>query len=295
MITTQNTRTVTGGAVAAVCKRRGWRGLNAKPVSVVSDNQNVHEWVYRYLEAYADRGYVFYQAESEGEFFNLIYDEKPVMVFIEDYLFGEKTLGRLERIRGQYPKLPLTLFSVSGIPADMAARYISWSRGSYLSLRVSEGEIRESLETIFDKRRIVPSAIRESVDKYGRLPDIEPHLTHREIEVVRCVAEEKTAKKTASCPSTAARQSAAVLRVSGTYCRAQGELWTARRQRRAFRSLSGMYCKARPSRLTASSQISTLCGPVFTASGTKKRRWPSSCILVSQNSGVLGRAVFAFA
>jgi DNA-binding NarL/FixJ family response regulator len=199
MITTKNSRTVTGGAVTKICKRRGWRGLNAKPVIVASDNQNVQEWMYRYLEPYGDRGYAFYQAESETEFFNLVYDERPVMVFIEDYFFGEKTLGFLERIRRQYPKLLLTLFSVSSFPADTAVRCISWSRGSYLSLRVSEREINDSLEVIFNKRRIFPSSIRESVDEYVRLPDFEPHLTHREIEVVRCVAEEKTVKKTASC------------------------------------------------------------------------------------------------
>jgi DNA-binding CsgD family transcriptional regulator len=68
-----------------------------------------------------------------------------------------------------------------------------------LSLRDSDQKIRECLEGVFNKRRVVPSFIRNGVDAYSRLPDIELYLTHREIEVVRCIAEEKTAKKTASC------------------------------------------------------------------------------------------------
>jgi DNA-binding CsgD family transcriptional regulator len=198
MTITQNTQTATGGGVT-FCKRRGWRGLNARPVIVASNNQNVHDWLYRYLEPYGDRGYAFYQADSEREFMTLVQTEKPLLVFIEDCFFCDKAIGKLERIRKQYPKLRLTLFSISGFPVHAAVRYVYWSRGSYLSLRDSDKVIRESLEDIFNKRQAVPPYIRDSVEEYDRLPDKEPYLTQREAEVVRCIADEKTMKKTASC------------------------------------------------------------------------------------------------
>jgi DNA-binding NarL/FixJ family response regulator len=196
MTITQNTRTITGARVA-FCKRRGWRGLNARAVIAASDNQNVHEWLYRYLEPYADRGYTFYLVDRETEFLALTQTAKPVMAFIEDCFFGEKMIGRLERVRKQYPKLRLALFSVSGLPTHALAHYIYWSDGSYLSLRDSDGDIREAIDDIFEGRQAIPSSIRNNFDDYDCLPDKAPYLTRREIEVVRCIAEEKTVKKTA--------------------------------------------------------------------------------------------------
>jgi two-component system, NarL family, response regulator DesR len=90
------------------------------------------------------------------------------------------------------------LFSASVLPLGMAARYLYWSMGSYLSLRDSEKEIREAVEAIFGKRQAVPSYLRNCLDEYGRLSDKKPHLTHREVEIVRCAGEGKTGKETAS-------------------------------------------------------------------------------------------------
>ena len=104
----------------------------------------------------------------------------------------------------QYPKLRLVLFSVSKVPFKVAARYLCWSLGSYLPLRDSEEEIREAVEAVFEKRQgmreqsTVPSYLGDSVDEYSRLPEIEPYLTHREIEIVRYAAEGKTVRETAS-------------------------------------------------------------------------------------------------
>jgi len=70
--------------------------------------------------------------------------------------------------------------------------------GSYLSLRDSEREIRESVDAIFGKRLAVPSYLKDCLDEYGHLPDKEPHLTHREVEILRCAGEGKTGKETAS-------------------------------------------------------------------------------------------------
>ena len=126
-----------------------------------------------------------------------------VMAFVEDIFFGERMIGRLDYIRKQYPKLRLVLFSTSKLPWNVAARYLCWSLGSYLSLRDSEGEIRECLEAVFGKGQgqrgqiTVPSYLRASVNEYSHLPDKKPYLTHREIEIARFAAEGKTAKETA--------------------------------------------------------------------------------------------------
>jgi DNA-binding NarL/FixJ family response regulator len=79
----------------------------------------------------------------------------------------------------------------------MIVRYVSWSHGSYLSLRAGEKEIRETLETVFNGRRAIPESLWGSVDEYSRLPEFEPYLTRREIEIVRCIAEGRTAGETA--------------------------------------------------------------------------------------------------
>ena len=67
-----------------------------------------------------------------------------------------------------------------------------------MSLRDSEEEIRISVESVFGKRRVIPSSLRDCVDEYCRLPDIKPYLTRREIAIVRYAAEGKTVNETAS-------------------------------------------------------------------------------------------------
>ena len=190
-----NTRTVTGN-IASV-RIMGRRCLGAKMVMVACDNWNVQEWVHSYLEPYEAKGYAFCLVENERGFYECAGKADTAMAFVEDTFFGERTIGMLDYIRKQYPKLRLVLFSVSKLPLGMAAQYICWSLGSYLSLRDSEGVIRESLEAVFGRRQAVPSYLSDSVDEYCRLPGIKPYLTHREIEIVRCVAEGRTAKETA--------------------------------------------------------------------------------------------------
>ena len=203
MITESNTKTTTSNLVPA-CICRGRRGMGAKMVIVASDSRDVQDWLYRYLEPYGLKGYAFYLVESEGVFSEYVGKIDTAMAFVEDIFFGEKTVGMLGNIHKQYPKLKLALFSASVLSLGMAARYLYWSMGSYLSLRDSEKEIRESVEAIFGKRQglheqaIVPSYLRCCLDEYGRLSDIEPHLTHREVEIVRCAGEGKTGRETAS-------------------------------------------------------------------------------------------------
>jgi DNA-binding CsgD family transcriptional regulator len=178
--------------------------MGAKMVIVASDSRDVQDWLYRYLEPYGLKGYAFYLVESEDVFSEYVGKIDTVMAFVEDIFFGERTIGMLDNIRKQFPKLKLALFSASVLPLALAVRYLYWSKGSYLSLRDSEKEIGESLEAIFLKRQgqreqaTVPSYLRSCLDEYGRLPNIKPYLTHREVEIVRCTGEGKTGKETAS-------------------------------------------------------------------------------------------------
>ncbi|MDR2717400.1 MAG: LuxR C-terminal-related transcriptional regulator [Treponema sp.] len=197
MIVENNTRTTTGNLVSA-CIRKGYRGLGAKMVIVASDNRSVQDWIYRYLERYEQKGYAFYLVERESDFSEYAGKADTVMAFVEDIFFGERTVGMLDYIRKQYPKLRLALFSASTLPLGVAARYLCWSMGSYLSLRDNDREIRESVEAVFGKQQAVPSYLKDSLDEYGRLPEIKPHLTHREIEIVRCAVEGKNGRETAS-------------------------------------------------------------------------------------------------
>ena len=203
MVIESNTRTTTSNLVPA-CICRGRRGMGAKMVIVASDSRDVQDWLYRYLEPYGLKGYAFYLVESEDVFSEYVGKIDTAMAFVEDIFFGEKIVGMLGNIRKQYPKLKIALFSSSVLPLGMAARYLYWSKGSYLSLRDSEREIRESVEAIFGKRHgpheqaAVPSYLKGCLDEYGHLSDIKPHLTHREVEIVRCAGEGKTGKETAS-------------------------------------------------------------------------------------------------
>jgi DNA-binding NarL/FixJ family response regulator len=119
------------------------------------------------------------------------------MAFIEDCFFGDRTLGELDRLHKQYPKLRLIIFSVAYISDRMAVRYVSWSHGSYVSLRSGTKEIQECLEAVFSGQRAIPPSLWDSVDEYSRLPDFEPHLTRREIEIIGCIAEGRTVREAA--------------------------------------------------------------------------------------------------
>jgi len=96
----------------------------------------------------------------------LVYAGKAdtVMTFVEDIFFGEKTVGMLDNIRKQYLKLKLALFSASILPLNVAARYLCWSMGSYLSLRDSEKEIASVLML---SRKTVQNHISNIYQKFG--------------------------------------------------------------------------------------------------------------------------------
>ena len=119
------------------------------------------------------------------------------MVLVEDAFFGDRLIGKLDYYGKQYPKLQMTVFSISDLSLNTAASYIFWSRGGYISLRDSDEEIKETVESVFNKRKAVPSYLKVSIDEYDHIPDKKPYLTHREFEILRYIVKGNTAKKTA--------------------------------------------------------------------------------------------------
>jgi DNA-binding NarL/FixJ family response regulator len=172
-------------------------GLTERGIIVATSQWRVYDWLYDYIRPYEERRYALRHAGTENDFDVLSGKQRMVMAFIEDCFFDGRTLGRLNCIHKQYPKLRLIVFSVSAVSPGMIIRCVSWSNGSYLSLRTDEKEIQEDLETVFSGHRVIPQSLWDSVDEYSRLPDFEPYLTRREIEIVRCIAEGRTAGETA--------------------------------------------------------------------------------------------------
>jgi DNA-binding NarL/FixJ family response regulator len=179
------------------CIRRGYQGAGAKIVLVASDDVNVQNWLYQYLEHYEQKGYGFVFVETEYDFIDYARKHDTVMAFIEDMFFGERTLGKLENIRKDYPRLRLTVFTVVSLPDDVAARYVCWSGGSFLSLRGSKDEINKTVKSIFDYQQAYPSYLINAIYEYKQLPDKEPYLTPKEYEVVRLFSEGFKGKKVA--------------------------------------------------------------------------------------------------
>ena len=197
MNTTFTTKTITGN-LATSCVFRGSKSVGSKMIVVASDNRSVQEWLYQYLEPYTSKGYMFCLVERETDFSEYAGKSDTVMVFIEDIFFDEKTIGKLDYYRKQYPKLRIILFSSSILPLDEAARYLCWSHGSYLSLRDNENDIKESIKAVFEKRKTIPYYLRDNAKKYEQLSEIDPHLTHREIEIIRHAVNGNTSKETAA-------------------------------------------------------------------------------------------------
>jgi DNA-binding NarL/FixJ family response regulator len=186
-----------GGGTFRIDAMTGEIGLTQRGIVVATKEKRVYGWLRDYLGPYEEPRYTLCHAGREYDFDVLAGKQRMAMAFIEDCFFGEKTLGELNRIYKQYPKLRVIVFSVSGVSDRMAVRYVSLSHGSYVSLRSGGKEIEEALETIFSGRRSIPQSLWDSVDEYSRLPDLEPRLTSREIEIVRCIAEGRTVGETA--------------------------------------------------------------------------------------------------
>jgi hypothetical protein len=145
-----------GGGVFRINNAVREIGLTERGIIVATGEKRVYDWLRDYVRLYEEVHYALRHAGTEGDFDVLSGKRRMVTAFIEDCFFDDRTPGKLDRIRRQYPKPRLIVFSVSGISSGMIARYVSWSHGGYLSLRAGEKEIQESLEAVFSGRRACP-------------------------------------------------------------------------------------------------------------------------------------------
>ena len=141
------------------------------------------------MELYENKGYAFVFVKAEYDFINYARKHDTVIAFIEDMFFGDRVLGKLESIKKDYQRLRLTVFSAVCLPNDVAARYVCWSDGSYLSLRSSDNEIQKDVLSIFGYKQTYPSYLINDIYEYKQLHDKEPYLTSKEYEVVRLFSE----------------------------------------------------------------------------------------------------------
>jgi DNA-binding NarL/FixJ family response regulator len=166
--------------------------LADKGVIIATGESRVAEWLCELIHPVMETRYTLRYAGTENEFSMLVRMQRMAVAFIEIGFFGGAIIGWLDRLCKQHPQLRIVLFTVSEkIPEDMA-RYLYWSKGSFISFRDEPEEIQEQLEAVFDGKKHIPEYLLQGMRDYDLLPDIEPYLTYQEIEIVRYVAREKT-------------------------------------------------------------------------------------------------------
>jgi DNA-binding NarL/FixJ family response regulator len=191
--------TSSGNSVVRLDDGQGQVGLLEKGIVIASSENRVSEWLRELLQFFMRRQHVLRYAVTPEEFDSLVRMPRMAMAFIEAGFFGEATIGCLDRLRKLCPQLRIILFTVSGMQPDEAARYVHWSGGGFISLRDSQELIEEQLKAVFEGRCQLPENIMMNTKDYDLLSGIPPYLTHQEIEIVRCMAKEKTIKETAHC------------------------------------------------------------------------------------------------
>jgi DNA-binding NarL/FixJ family response regulator len=179
--------------------------LTEKGIIIATNEDKVTEWLRGLLLPCMRRVHTLRYATTAKEFDLLVRMPGMVMAFIEIGFFGEAMIGCLDRLRKLRPQLRIVLFTVSGIPPHEAARYMYWSGGYFISLRDRLERIEGQFKALFEGKKQIQEDILLGIRDYDRLPTIPPHLTHQEIEIVRCMAWEKTVKETAYCLKVSVR------------------------------------------------------------------------------------------
>jgi len=179
-----------------------WRlpmGPNEKGIIIATRESRVVAWLNDFLQPYAGKQYALRHAPTKKNFSYLASSQKMTVAFIETCFYGDAAIACLGRLHKQYPKLRIVLFTVSDITLDEIARYLFWSGGGFISLRDSPETIQEQINAIFLGANKFSEDLLKNIRDYEWLPMTEPGLTHREIEILRYIAQEKTLKETAHC------------------------------------------------------------------------------------------------
>ena len=154
------TRTTNSGyGIVRLQDRQGPVGLTEKGIVIATSEARIAGWLGELVLPCAGRQYTLRHAATQSIFATLVQMPRVAMAFIEIGFFGEAMIGSLEKLRKQYPRLWVVLFTVSGTVVEDTARYLCWGGGSFVSLR--------------DR----PEDVLRGMRDYEGLPLIEPHLT----------------------------------------------------------------------------------------------------------------------
>jgi len=179
-----------------------WRlpmGPNEKGIIIATRESRVVEWLNDFLQQCLGKQYALRHAPTNKNLSYLAGSQRMTVAFIETCFYGDVAIACLERLHKRYPKLRIVLFSVSDMTKDEIARYVFWSKGGFISLRNSPETIKEQLNAIFQGANKFTEDLLQGIMDYEQLSMTEPGLTHKEIEILRCIVREKTLKETARC------------------------------------------------------------------------------------------------
>ena len=172
-------------------------GLIEKGLIIATREGRIAEWLSGYIKACVEGLYALKYAATRGEFNTLIEMPEMVMAFIETDFFEDETICELDYLRKMFPNTQIILFSVCDVPPEDMGRYLWWGADSFISLRNVPNLIHEQIKAIVRGLNNVPAEALDGIREYNRLSVRPPYFTPREIEIIRCIAREKTIKETA--------------------------------------------------------------------------------------------------
>ena len=171
--------------------------LTEKGIIIATSEKRVAEWIGGYVTPFIDGRFDLRYAETVSQFMDLVRLPRMSMAFIEVEFFGEEIIGTLDHLRKVYPGLQVILFAASDVQPEEAGRYFWWGGDSSVSLRSTPALIREQINAILKGQNCVYDEVLVGIRHYNNLPVYRPHFTSREIEIICCIAREKTIKETA--------------------------------------------------------------------------------------------------
>jgi DNA-binding NarL/FixJ family response regulator len=135
---------------------------------------------------------------SERKLLQLLRSFRPRMVFIENCFMGKVTCDLIRRITKRDRDILITAFTVQDFPDFEVAKFMYWGAWSYLNLREDSSVIAEAVRKILRGESYYPEEAAERVESFEEVKPVqEGKLTKREQEIVKLIADNKTAHQMA--------------------------------------------------------------------------------------------------
>ena len=139
-------------------------------------------------------------ARTQSELFHLIEKEKPQVLLLDLNLKREDGFSLLEQIRQRYPGLKVIILTMYEEPYLIEKAKKSKANG-YLLKNSANGELVEALNHVLisDQFFLPAGLVKQKRDNESYRDEFieKMHLTVREIEIIKLVAEGKSAKEIA--------------------------------------------------------------------------------------------------